>query len=100
MYSFCSADTVKVSQRLMQSWITFGAPVEIIMASIFLYQILGWSAFLGMAAVAIVTPLNSMLSKRGVVLTKSMMEIRGESSGLPFYCLLQLNWAVLSQIDE
>ncbi|KAG9009269.1 hypothetical protein FRB94_012338 [Tulasnella sp. JGI-2019a] len=66
-----SADSNRVAQLISSAYMLYSAPLEIIIASTMLYQLLGWSAFAGFAILIVVSPLNHMLSKRSVKIRRA-----------------------------
>jgi ABC-type multidrug transport system fused ATPase/permease subunit len=42
----------------------YSAPFEIVIGVVFLYSLLGWSAFVGVVVLAITSPVNAFISKR------------------------------------
>jgi ABC-type protease/lipase transport system fused ATPase/permease subunit len=43
-----------------------GAPFELLIAISFLYQLLGWTALVGLSVMAVAIPLNQQLTKRRI----------------------------------
>ena len=58
------------------------APFEITVASIFLYQLLGWSAFAGFLVIPVLSPLNSMIGRRSVRIQKGVSVARDKRMGV------------------
>jgi hypothetical protein len=56
--------------------------LEIIIASIFLYQLLGWSAFVGFLVLLAGWPLNSYVSKRAIRIQKGLSAARDKRMGV------------------
>ncbi|KAF8502967.1 multidrug resistance-associated ABC transporter [Gautieria morchelliformis] len=56
-----SGDANRISQTVSAAYFIYGAPFEIIIACVFLYQLLGLSAFAGFLCMAVVGPLNSAI---------------------------------------
>ncbi|KAG8835961.1 hypothetical protein FRC17_010930 [Serendipita sp. 399] len=71
-----SADASKVSQILGQVYNLYGAPFEIIVGTLFLYQLLGISAFFGFVALLSIAPLNNYLSKRRIFISRGIATAR------------------------
>ncbi|KAF8699804.1 hypothetical protein AX14_000862 [Amanita brunnescens Koide BX004] len=71
-----AGDASKVSQFVTVMYMIYGAPFEIIIAGIYLYQLLGLSAFAGLIALIAGWPLNSIVTKRGIVIQKSVLAAR------------------------
>ncbi|KAF8890823.1 multidrug resistance-associated ABC transporter [Gymnopilus junonius] len=57
-------------------------PVEIAVACVFLYQLLGFNAFAGFAVLVIVWPLNSFLGRRSVKIHKGVMAANDKLMGV------------------
>lgn len=57
---------VRIGNTVGFLYIVICSPVEVIIASMFLYNLLGWSAFAGILVLAVATPINSMISKRSM----------------------------------
>ncbi|KAF8641091.1 hypothetical protein AX17_000734 [Amanita inopinata Kibby_2008] len=64
-------DTYAVAQRFWEFSGFFTAPVRLIIALLFLYQILGWSALAGVAVVLTLYVLNYPLAKYNIWVTRS-----------------------------
>ncbi|KAL1733355.1 hypothetical protein EV714DRAFT_246810 [Schizophyllum commune] len=58
------------------------APFEIAIASVFLYQLLGWSAFAGFVVIPFFWPLNSMIARRSIEIQKGVMAARDKRMGV------------------
>ncbi|KAF8508697.1 multidrug resistance-associated ABC transporter [Gautieria morchelliformis] len=56
-----SGDANRISHTVNAVYFIYGAPFEIIIACVFLYQLLGLSAFAGFLCMALVAPLNSAI---------------------------------------
>ncbi|EJD46367.1 P-loop containing nucleoside triphosphate hydrolase protein [Auricularia subglabra TFB-10046 SS5] len=61
-----SNDVERLSNFSTRAYILLGAPVEIVVACLLLYQVLGWSAFAGFAMFIVVLPINYALTKWGI----------------------------------
>ncbi|KAJ7727894.1 hypothetical protein B0H16DRAFT_1677216 [Mycena metata] len=59
-----------------------GAPMEIIIGSIFLYQILGLSAFAGFVVLILGWPLNSYISRRSIRIQKGVLKAKDARMGV------------------
>ncbi|KAF8162311.1 hypothetical protein K438DRAFT_1776012 [Mycena galopus ATCC 62051] len=66
----------RVSLLVCNSFNIYGAPIEIIVGSTFLYSLLGWSAFAGFAVLIVGRPLNSYGARRQVRMQKGDMKAR------------------------
>ncbi|KAJ7054741.1 hypothetical protein C8F01DRAFT_1221334 [Mycena amicta] len=60
----------------------YGAPMEIVVGSIFLYQLLGLSAFAGFGVLLLVWPLHSYLGNRRTRIIKSVLKAHDERMGV------------------
>jgi ABC-type multidrug transport system fused ATPase/permease subunit len=54
----------------------FSSPIEVVVASVFLYSLLGWSAFSGIIVLVVAMPINTYLSKKSVKIYKEAMKAR------------------------
>lgn len=54
----------------------YSSPIEIVVASVFLYKILGWSAFAGFFVLVIASPINTFVSKRSYKIQKELLKAR------------------------
>ena len=63
-------------------YFVYGAPLEIIIASLFLYQLLGWSAFAGFFVLLAGWPLNSFIARRSIRIQKGVMAARDKRMGV------------------
>lgn len=52
------------------------APFELVVATIFLYQLLGWTAIAGLSVMAIALPLNNVLVRRRIRIHRSVLASR------------------------
>ncbi|BEI93418.1 uncharacterized protein CcaverHIS019_0510460 [Cutaneotrichosporon cavernicola] len=71
-----STDANMVAGVFAMAYYLYSTPIEIVVASVFLYQILGWSAFAGMGVLLVATPINSYLSKRAMRIQKDLLKAR------------------------
>ncbi|KAF8529350.1 multidrug resistance-associated ABC transporter [Gautieria morchelliformis] len=69
-----SGDANGISSTVSYAYIVYGAPFEIIIACMFLYQLMGLSAFAGFLCMAVVAPLNSVLAKRAIFVSLILLE--------------------------
>ncbi|KAH8810190.1 hypothetical protein DL96DRAFT_1821685 [Flagelloscypha sp. PMI_526] len=67
-----TADVNKIVMFLSMGFFFYSNPVQIVIAAVFLYKLLGWSAFAGFSVLLVGTPLNAWLSKRTISITKSI----------------------------
>lgn len=68
--------TLKFLQVITGLYFVYGAPLEIIIASVFLYQLLGISAFAGFGVLILVWPLNNFLARRATRIQKGVLAAR------------------------
>nr|GAT43756.1 predicted protein [Mycena chlorophos] len=61
-----SGDAEELSFTASSIYILYGAPFELLIGSIFLYQLLGWSAFTGFFALFAVMPINRWITQQNV----------------------------------
>ena len=50
----------------------YGAPFEVVIASLFLYDLLGWSAFVGFLVFLVGAPLNTYITRRSIRIQKGI----------------------------
>ncbi|KAJ7863247.1 hypothetical protein B0H13DRAFT_2237135 [Mycena leptocephala] len=60
----------------------YAAPFEIIIGSVFLYQLLGWSAFAGFGVLVACWPLNSYLTNRSYLIGKGLSKAKDKRMGV------------------
>nr|XP_019008083.1 ATP-binding cassette transporter [Kwoniella pini CBS 10737]OCF46864.1 ATP-binding cassette transporter [Kwoniella pini CBS 10737] len=77
-----AGDTNRIGNTVSGGYFIYGAPFEIIVASVFLYNILGWSAFAGVVVLVVATPLNSFVSKRSIAITQDLLKARDKRIGV------------------
>ncbi|KAL0951671.1 hypothetical protein HGRIS_008350 [Hohenbuehelia grisea] len=65
-----AGDATRVAEFTAMTTMVYGAPFEIIIASTFLYQLLGWSAFAGFSVLIASWPLNSYVMRRAIRINK------------------------------
>ncbi|KAG8816885.1 hypothetical protein FRC17_000158 [Serendipita sp. 399] len=71
-----SNDANRVSNTAASLYMLYGAPLELIVGSIFLYQLLGVSGFAGFIILILGSPLNNYLMRRGRDIQKVAQEAR------------------------
>ncbi|TDL21671.1 multidrug resistance-associated ABC transporter [Rickenella mellea] len=71
-----SGDVTQVSAIALNVYLIYSAPIEIIIASTFLYQLLGISAFAGFLVLILGLPLNSFIARRSIRIQKGVMAAR------------------------
>ncbi|KAJ7121096.1 multidrug resistance-associated ABC transporter [Mycena epipterygia] len=69
-----SGDCTRVSGLITMLYAIYGAPFEIVLGSLLLYQLLGWSAFTGFLVVVLGWPVNKYLMERNVRLRKATLK--------------------------
>ena len=74
--AYHTGDANRVSNVVAGLYWIYSAPFEIIVASLFLYNILGWSAFAGVVVLGVAAPLNSYVSKRSIAITQDLLKAR------------------------
>ncbi|KAF7346860.1 hypothetical protein MSAN_01825400 [Mycena sanguinolenta] len=72
-------DSDKISTFLLS---LYGTPMEVIIASVFLYQLLGMSAFAGALVFLVGWPLNSYLSRRSLWIHKGLLKAKDKRMGV------------------
>ncbi|WVQ85985.1 hypothetical protein IAT38_008153 [Cryptococcus sp. DSM 104549] len=77
-----SGDTNRIGNTISGAYFIYSAPFEIIVAALFLYNILGWSAFAGVVVLAVAVPLNSFVSSRSVRITTELLKTRDKRIGV------------------
>ncbi|KAF7340568.1 ABC bile acid [Mycena sanguinolenta] len=71
-----AGDQTRVSTIVSGAYNIYGAPVEIIVGSVFLWSLLGWSAFAGFVVLLVGWPLNSYVARRRVRMHKGELKAR------------------------
>ncbi|EIW82695.1 multidrug resistance-associated ABC transporter [Coniophora puteana RWD-64-598 SS2] len=77
-----AVDANKVSMMVSLLCMFYGAPIEIAIASIFLYNVLGWSTFAGFLVLVLIWPLSSFAAKRRVRIQKGVSASRDRRMGI------------------
>ncbi|KAF8872717.1 hypothetical protein CPB85DRAFT_1378897 [Mucidula mucida] len=77
-----ASDSSKIAGITSSAYHIYGAPLEIIIGSVFLYQLLGWSAFTGFFVLLLGWPLNSFLTRRRVRIQKGFMTASDKRMGV------------------
>ncbi|KAI0696160.1 multidrug resistance-associated ABC transporter [Cytidiella melzeri] len=77
-----AGDANRVAQMVSGAYFIYGAPFEIIIASVFLYQLLGLSAFAGFFVLLIGWPLNNFVARRAVRIQKGLSSSRDKRMGV------------------
>ncbi|KAJ7091060.1 multidrug resistance-associated ABC transporter [Mycena epipterygia] len=71
-----AGDQTRVSTIVSGAYNIYGAPVEIVVGSAFLWGLLGWSAFAGFVVLIVGWPLNSYVARRRVRMHKGELKAR------------------------
>ncbi|KAG8994024.1 hypothetical protein FRB90_000542, partial [Tulasnella sp. 427] len=71
-----ASDANRICNTFAGLYFIYSAPMEIVIASLMLYKLLGWSAFAGFGILVLATPLNHLLSQRGVTVGKGLSAAR------------------------
>ncbi|KAJ7784449.1 hypothetical protein B0H16DRAFT_1492535 [Mycena metata] len=76
-----SGDTERIATIANSMYYVYGAPFEFTIASVFLYQLLGWSAFAGFISILAGVPLNKYLSERMARINKAILTAKDKRMG-------------------
>ncbi|WOO78778.1 ATP-dependent bile acid permease [Vanrija pseudolonga] len=71
-----ASDANRISGTAASMTFIWSSPIEAVIATVFLYQLLGWSAFAGILALVLAMPLNSILMKRNIKIQKDLLKAR------------------------
>ncbi|KAL0952989.1 hypothetical protein HGRIS_007200 [Hohenbuehelia grisea] len=77
-----ASDANRIAQLISGMYFMYGAPFEIIIASVFLYQLLGWSAFAGFIVLVAGWPLNNFVARRSVRIQKGFLAAKDKRMGV------------------
>ncbi|KAI8989077.1 multidrug resistance-associated ABC transporter [Trametes punicea] len=77
-----AGDANRISMTVSAMYFVYGAPFEICIASLFLYQLLGWSAFSGFFVLLLSWPLNNFVARRSVRIQKGVSTARDKRMGV------------------
>ncbi|TRM65424.1 hypothetical protein BD626DRAFT_454236 [Schizophyllum amplum] len=77
-----AVDANRICQMVAGLYFLYSAPFEVALASMFLYQLLGWSAFAGFVIIPVFWPLNSMIARRSIEIQKGVMAARDKRMGV------------------
>ncbi|KAF9533294.1 hypothetical protein CPB83DRAFT_880389 [Crepidotus variabilis] len=61
-----AGDTNRIARTVSSAYFIYAAPFEIMVAGLFLYQLLGLSAFAGLVVLVVVWPINNLIARRSV----------------------------------
>ncbi|KAJ7459957.1 hypothetical protein FB451DRAFT_1272196 [Mycena latifolia] len=76
-----SGDAERIATIVNSMYFVYGAPLEFIIGSIFLYQLLGWSAFAGFIVTFAGMPLNNYLAKRHSGIFQNVLKAKDKRMG-------------------
>ncbi|PWN50944.1 P-loop containing nucleoside triphosphate hydrolase protein [Violaceomyces palustris] len=79
--SLMAGDAQRVSLMIASIYMIYAAPIELMIATVFLYNLLGWSSFAGFAVMAIASPLQKILTGYQISLSRSTMAARDKRMG-------------------
>ena len=71
-----SGDSMRLANQLMSLSSFVAAPVELVIAITFLYQLLGWTCIAGLSCMLLSLPLNHLLVKRRIKIHRSVLASR------------------------
>ncbi|KAI0639291.1 multidrug resistance-associated ABC transporter [Trametes polyzona] len=77
-----AGDANRISMTVSAMYFLYGAPFEIVIACLFLYQLLGISAFTGFFVLLLSWPLNNFVAKRSVRIQKGVSTARDKRMGV------------------
>ncbi|KAG6334904.1 hypothetical protein ID866_4185 [Astraeus odoratus] len=77
-----AGDANRIAMMISSAYLIYGAPIEVVVASVFLYQLLGISAFAGFVVVLVGWPLNSYVTKRSIRIHKGVSVARDKRMGV------------------
>ncbi|KZT21758.1 multidrug resistance-associated ABC transporter [Neolentinus lepideus HHB14362 ss-1] len=77
-----AGDSNRVAMLISGMYFIYGAPFEILIASLFLYQLLGLSAFAGFVVLLLGWPLNSFIARRAIRIQKGLLAARDKRMGV------------------
>ncbi|KAI0041568.1 hypothetical protein FA95DRAFT_1565261 [Auriscalpium vulgare] len=77
-----AGDANRCAMMISAIYMLYSSPWEIIIGGVFLYKLLGWSAFAGFLVLGLGWPLNSMIAKRGIRINKGLMAARDKRMGV------------------
>ncbi|OJT05881.1 ATP-dependent bile acid permease [Trametes pubescens] len=77
-----AGDASRISMLVATIYFMYGAPFELLIAGVFLYQLLGWSAFTGIFVIILIWPLNNFVAKRAIRIQKGVLTARDKRMGV------------------
>ncbi|TFK44030.1 multidrug resistance-associated ABC transporter [Crucibulum laeve] len=69
-------DAGQLSETIAEAHEIYGAPLEVLIAAVYLYQLLGTSAFTGFTVMVLFWPVNRFISARGTRIRQSLSAVR------------------------
>lgn len=76
MVNLMSTDTISITNTVTMLYMAYSAPLELVIATTFLYKLLGWSAFVGVAPALILMPLQQRFTKLSFANNKEINKAR------------------------
>ncbi|KAJ6563543.1 hypothetical protein B0H10DRAFT_2169170 [Mycena sp. CBHHK59/15] len=76
-----SGDAERIATITNSMYFVYGAPLEFTIGFMFLYQLLGWSAFSGFIAIVAGWPLNNYLAERNSRINKGILKAKDKRMG-------------------
>ncbi|KAJ6605651.1 ABC transporter type 1, transmembrane domain-containing protein [Mycena sp. CBHHK59/15] len=76
-----SGDAERIATITNSMYFVYGAPLEFTIGFMFLYQLLGWSAFSGFIAIIAGWPLNNYLAERNSRINKGILKAKDKRMG-------------------
>ncbi|THU84317.1 multidrug resistance-associated ABC transporter [Dendrothele bispora CBS 962.96] len=77
-----AGDANRIAQIISGIYFIYGNPLEIIIGCVYLYQLLGWSAFAGFVCLLAGWPLNAILARRSIRIQKGTLAARDKRMGV------------------
>ncbi|KAF8626899.1 hypothetical protein AX15_004637 [Amanita polypyramis BW_CC] len=77
-----AGDASQIAQTATVMYMIYGAPLEIAIAGIYLYQLLGVSAFAGLVVLLAGWPLSSLIARRNIWIQKKLLAARDKRMGV------------------
>ncbi|KAK7677231.1 hypothetical protein QCA50_019825 [Cerrena zonata] len=77
-----AGDANRVCMMVSGAYFIYGAPFEIIIACLFLYQLLGIAAFAGFFIILVIWPLNNFFARRSFRIHKGLSTARDKRMGV------------------
>ncbi|KAI0672246.1 multidrug resistance-associated ABC transporter [Trametes maxima] len=77
-----AGDANRISMTVSAMYFIYGAPFELVIACLFLYQLLGWAAFTGFVVLLLSWPLNNFVARRSVRIQKGVSTARDKRMGV------------------